>query len=88
MFVRGAARHCATERIVTNASVIRAMIDEELAAFLADRAVSEWRIRLREKGYTPTQNQIRVARQGFYIKILEWLKQEAQVVPVAEDPRS
>ncbi len=78
LFVRGDVRHCVAGKAITEADLFRAMNDEELADFLAERDTVHWYARVSEGGYEPTQNQRRVAKQGFYEKWLRYLKKEVE----------
>ena len=78
LYVRGAARRCVDRKTITEADLIRAMNDEELADFLAERDAFHWYVRLTDGGYEPTQNQRRVAKQGFYEKWVRYLKRKVE----------
>ena len=75
-FVLGAARRCEHRNDITEADLIRAMSDEELADFFAANDTMHWLNNLLEVGYAPTQNQRRVAKQGFYDKWIRYLTTE------------
>lgn len=77
-FVLGAARRCEYRKTITEGDLIRAMSDKELADFFATKDTIHWLNSLSESGYTPTQNQRRVAKRGFYGKWLRYLKQEVK----------
>ena len=61
----------------TNADRIRAMSDNELAEFLADKYVMESCLRLKDEGYEPTATQIEAIKRTLYYTWMRWLKQEA-----------
>lgn len=63
----------------TNAERIRAMSDEELAHFIADRLVAESCHRINDDGYKPTAVDIEKIRSNVYYAWLRWLKLPAEV---------
>jgi hypothetical protein len=65
------------KKVQTNGDRIRAMSDNELAKFLADRFANESVQRLCED-YTVTATQIEVIRNTLYCCWMDWLKQPAE----------
>ena len=59
----------------TNADRIRAMSDEELARFAADRNANETYMRLTDDRYPPGETAMKVVQEILYCKYLYWLKQ-------------
>ena len=59
----------------TNADRIRAMSDEELARFAADRQANETYMRLTADRYTPSEALLKATREILYCKYLYWLRQ-------------
>lgn len=66
-----------TEYRMTNADRIRAMSDEELARFLAERNVNESTVQLLDKDNALTAVQIEALRYRIYCALVQWLKQPA-----------
>ena len=62
----------------TNADRIRAMSDEELAHFMAERNVNESTLLLLNKDHGLTAVQIEVLKHRIYCALVQWLKQPAQ----------
>ena len=62
----------------TNADSIRAMSDEELAHFMADRSVNESTVQLLDKDNDLTAVQIEALRHRIYCALMQWLKQPAE----------
>ena len=62
----------------TNADSIRAMSDEELAHFLAERSVNESTVQLLNKDAALTAVQIEALRHNIYCAFRQWLKQPAE----------
>ena len=65
------------EKQLTNADRIRAMSDEELAEFLADRLAKESCHRLKSDGHMLTATQIEEIRNVWYCYWMQWLQQPA-----------
>ena len=63
----------------TNADRIRAMSDEELARFMADRNVNESTLLLLNKDHGMTNIQIEALRHNIYCACKQWLKQPADM---------
>lgn len=59
----------------TNADRIRAMSDEELARFAADRQANETYVRLTAARYKPSAGLFNATREILYAKYLYWLRQ-------------
>ena len=82
MVVPRKCEHCngtgTIEAQITNADRIRAMSDEELAEFLADKYVMESCLRLKDEGYEPTETQKKAIKHTLYCTWIQWLKQPAQ----------
>lgn len=66
------------EKPQTNADRIRAMTDEELAAFHANGGVTEACLRLEDEGYSATTEQKMELREKLYATWLKWLQQPAE----------
>jgi len=64
-------------KIQTNADRIRAMSDEELAEFMAERYSNEVFMRLIDEGCTITESARCALKRDLYVVWLEWLKEEA-----------
>ena len=62
----------------TNADRIRAMSDEELAHFMAERNVNESTLLLLNKDHGLTAIQIEALKHWIYCALVQWLKQPAQ----------
>lgn len=68
--------------VQTNADRIRAMSDEELARFFADKIENEYILSQKRLGYsehTLTATQIEAIRHNCYCIWMKWLKQPAEV---------
>ena len=63
---------------MTNADRIRAMSDEELAAFFAKDNMDAAVLNLRDQGYEPTATQIKELTGRLRWRWLAWLKQPAE----------
>ena len=63
----------------TNADRIRAMSDEELAKWMAERNVNESTVHLINKDHGLTDVQIQAIRHNVYCGLMKWLKQPAEV---------
>lgn len=75
------AKYCTGFEPITNADRIRAMSDEELARFLADKIEKEYILSQKRLGYseyTPTATQIEAIRHNYYCIWMKWLKQPAE----------
>lgn len=71
-----------TEKPQTNADRIRAMNDEELARFLADKLENEYILSCKRLGYNEhmlTATEIEAIRHTCYCVWMRWLKQPAEV---------
>ena len=66
-------------KVVTNGERIRAMSDEELAQFLAERSVNEYTVSLLCKDDALTAVQIEAQKHRIYCAFMKWLKQPAEV---------
>lgn len=62
----------------TNADRIRAMSDEELANFFADRCLMVGYLQLTDARYNLTATQIEAQKQTAYCILMRWLKQPAE----------
>lgn len=62
----------------TNADRIRAMSDDELAHFLAERSVNESTVQLLDKDNDLTAVQIEALRHRIYCALMQWLKQPVE----------
>lgn len=62
---------------LTNADRIRAMSDEELAAFLASRYVEQNLLLLENDGIVPTATQLKVMTETLYRTWWSWVQQSA-----------
>lgn len=62
----------------TNADRIRAMTDEELAKFIANKIVNLENHKMIEQGYTPTATQLSALGHTCYCTLVQWLKQPAE----------
>ena len=63
---------------ITNADRIRAMTDEELAKFIANKIVNLENHKMIEQGHTPTATQLSVLGHTCYCTLVQWLKQPAE----------
>ena len=61
----------------TNADRIRAMSDDELAHFMAERNVNESTLLLLNEGHSLTATQIEALKHRIYCACMQWLKQPA-----------
>jgi S-adenosylhomocysteine hydrolase len=77
---KGVCRTCngSGEKTTTNADRIRAMSDEELAWFMADRNVNESTVLLLNKDHGLTATQIAAMRHNIYCALMQWLQQPAE----------
>ena len=62
----------------TNADRIRAMSDEKLAHFMAERSVNESTLLLLNKDHGLTAVQIEALKHNIYCACMQWLQQPAQ----------
>ena len=62
----------------TNAERIRAMSDEELAKFVAEKIVNLENHKMVEQGHTPTATQLSTLGHTMYCTLMRWLKQPAE----------
>lgn len=62
----------------TNADRIRAMSDEELANFMAERSVNESTLHRLDKDHGLTSVQIEAIKHNVYCAFMQWLKQPAE----------
>ena len=63
---------------VTHADRIRAMTDEELARFIANKIVNLENYKMIEQGHTPTATQLSALGHTCYCTLVQWLKQPAE----------
>jgi hypothetical protein len=63
---------------ITNADRIRAMSDEELANFFADRCLMVGYSQLTDARYNLTATQIEAQKQTAYCILMRWFKQPAE----------
>ena len=63
---------------MTNADRIRAMTDEELAKFMAERNVNESTLLLLNEDHSLTAAQIATLKHRVYCACMQWLKQPAE----------
>jgi hypothetical protein len=63
---------------VTNADRIRAMTDEELANFMAERTVNESTLHRLDKDHGLTAVQIEAIKHNVYCAFMQWLQQPAE----------
>lgn len=75
---RGPHQYCFEPKVMTNADRIRAMTNEELADFMAERNVSESCLRLKDEGYAPTEVQRQALKNRLYIIWIQWLRQPVE----------
>lgn len=66
------------EKPKTNADRIRAMTDDELAWFMADRNVNESTLLLLDKDHGLTAVEIDALRSNIYCALRKWLQQPAE----------
>jgi hypothetical protein len=71
-------KNCRFFGVKTNADRIRAMSDEELAHFMAERNVNESTLQLINKDNGLTAVQIEALRHRIYCAYMQWLKQPAE----------
>ena len=64
---------------ITNADRIRAMSDEELANFMAERNVNESTLLLINGNHGLTAIQIEALKHNIYCALMQWLRQPAEV---------
>ncbi len=64
--------------VLTNADLIRAMSDEELAKFVASKIVNLENHKMMEQGHTPTATQLSALGATMYDTLRMWLKQPAE----------
>ena len=62
----------------TNADRIRAMTDEELAKFVANKIVNIESHKMIEQGHTPTATQLSALGHTCYCTLVQWLQQPAE----------
>lgn len=62
----------------TNADRIRAMSDEELAAFVAEKIVNLENQKMMEQGHTPTATQLSALGHTMYCTLMRWLCEPAE----------
>ena len=62
----------------TNADRLRAMTDEELANFVAERTVNESTVHRINKDHGLTAVQIEAIKHNVYCAFMQWLKQPAE----------
>lgn len=62
----------------TNADRIRAMTDEELARFIANKIVNIENHKMIEQGHTPTATQLSALGHTCYCTLVQWLKKPAE----------
>ena len=72
-------KNCRFFGVMTNADRIRAMDDEELANFLAERNVNESTVLLLDADNSLTATQIEALTRRVYYNLLWWLKQPADM---------
>ena len=65
-------------KLKTRADRIRAMSDEELANFMADRSVNESTLLRLNENHGLTAVQIEAIRHNVYCALMQWLKQPAE----------
>lgn len=63
---------------MTNADRIRAMSDEELAKFVAEKIVNIENHKMVEQGHTPTATQLSALGHTMYSILMRWLQQPAE----------
>lgn len=63
---------------MTNADRIRAMSDEELAKFVAEKIVSIENHKMVEQGHTPTATQLSALGHTMYCTLMRWLREPAE----------
>lgn len=63
---------------MTNADRIRAMTDEELAKFIANKIVNLENHKMIEQGHTPTATQLSALGHTCYCTLVQWLQQPAE----------
>ena len=62
----------------TNADRIRAMSDEELATFVAEKVVNIENQKMIEQGHTPTATQLSALGHTMYSILMRWLRAPAE----------
>ena len=65
-------------KVITNADRIRAMSDEELAEFMADRNVNESTLLRLNENHGLSAVQIAAIKHNVYCACMRWLKQPAE----------
>lgn len=63
---------------MTNVDRLRAMTDEELAKFIANKIVNLENHKMIEQGHTPTATQLSALGHTCYYTLVQWLKQPAE----------
>jgi hypothetical protein len=69
---------CAGFEAFTNADRIRAMSDEELAKFVAEKIVNIESYKMSEQGHTPTATQLSAFGHTCYCTLVQWLRMPAE----------
>lgn len=62
----------------TKADRIRAMSDEELATFVAEKIVNIENQKMIEQGHTPTATQLSALGHTMYCTLMRWLREPAE----------
>lgn len=65
-------------KVFTNADRIRAMTDEELSTFVAEKIVNIENQKMIEQGHTPTATQLSALGHTMYCTLMRWLQQPAE----------
>ena len=65
-------------QVVTNADRIRAMSDDELAKFVAEKIVNIENHKMVEQGHTPTATQLSALGHTMYCILMRWLREPAE----------
>ena len=68
----------AEQKPKTNADRIRAMSDEELATFVAEKIVNIENQKMIEQGHTPTATQLSALGHTMYCTLMRWLREPAE----------
>lgn len=63
---------------MTKADRIRAMSDEELATFVAEKIVNIENQKMIEQGHTPTATQLSALGHTMYCTLMRWLREPAE----------
>lgn len=66
------------EKPKTNADRTRAMSDDELATFVAEKIVNIENQKMIEQGHTPTATQLSALGHTMYCTLMRWLQQPAE----------